>query len=118
MYDVACEFARAAVGSKDAQKQLTRTSISIGSLQFLRFPCVHELSVSAYDRVDVSEKVGGEGAEGGKISFPSPSPGSPLLASSPLPWTPFPLLRVWIQDGVGPIKMRAHARQIRLVCRL
>ena len=27
MYDVACEFARAAVRSKDAQKQLARTSL-------------------------------------------------------------------------------------------
>ena len=28
MHDVACEFARAAVRSKDAQKQLARTSLS------------------------------------------------------------------------------------------
>ena len=28
MYDVACEFARAAVRSKDAQKQLARTSLN------------------------------------------------------------------------------------------
>ena len=28
MYDVACEFARAAVRSKDAQKQLARTSLT------------------------------------------------------------------------------------------
>ena len=28
MYDVACEFASAAVRSKDAQKQLARTSLS------------------------------------------------------------------------------------------
>ena len=28
MYDVACEFERAAVRSKDAQKQLARTSLS------------------------------------------------------------------------------------------
>ena len=29
MHDVACEFARAAVRSKDAQKQLARTSLHI-----------------------------------------------------------------------------------------
>ena len=29
MHDVACEFARAAVRSKDAQKQLARTSLRI-----------------------------------------------------------------------------------------
>ena len=29
MHDVACEFARAAVCSKDAQKQLARTSLSV-----------------------------------------------------------------------------------------
>ena len=34
MHDVACEFARAVVGSKDAQKQLARTSLSDG----FRFP--------------------------------------------------------------------------------
>ena len=28
MHDVACEFARAAVRSKDAQKQLARTSLN------------------------------------------------------------------------------------------
>ena len=31
MHDVACEFARAAVRSKDAQKQLARTSLSFCS---------------------------------------------------------------------------------------
>ena len=30
MHDVACEFARAAVRSKDAQKQLARTSLKWG----------------------------------------------------------------------------------------
>ena len=29
MHDVACEFARAAVRSKDAQKQLARTSLNL-----------------------------------------------------------------------------------------
>ena len=33
MHDVACEFARAAVRSKDAQKQLARTSL-IGRVLF------------------------------------------------------------------------------------
>ena len=32
MHDVACEFARAVVRSKDAQKQLARTSLSDGDV--------------------------------------------------------------------------------------
>ena len=42
MHDVACEFARAAVRSKDAQKQLARTSLRClktvsSTLQDLKF---------------------------------------------------------------------------------
>ena len=32
MHDVACEFARAAVRSKDAQKQLSRTSLRLKNM--------------------------------------------------------------------------------------
>lgn len=45
------------------------------------------------------------------ISFPSPSPVTPLLASPLPPRTPFRLLRVWIYDGTHPIKIRGHTRQ-------
>ena len=34
MHDVACEFARAAVRSKDAQKQLARTSLNVTTVPF------------------------------------------------------------------------------------
>ena len=36
MHDVACEFARAAVCSKDAQKQLARTSLIYGKEVWFR----------------------------------------------------------------------------------
>ena len=35
MHDVACEFARAAVRSKDAQKQLARTSLTLDAVSRL-----------------------------------------------------------------------------------
>ena len=35
MHDVACEFARAVVRSKDAQKQLARTSLNISGCPLL-----------------------------------------------------------------------------------
>ena len=34
MHDVACEFARAVVRSKDAQKQLARTSLNVMNLHY------------------------------------------------------------------------------------
>ena len=37
MHDVACEFARAGVRSKDAQKQLARTSLNRKSIQSRSF---------------------------------------------------------------------------------
>ena len=44
MHDVACEFARAAVRSKDAQKQSARTSLKCTKHKFLR--CVWMISRS------------------------------------------------------------------------
>ena len=44
MHDVACEFERAAVRSKDAQKQLARTSLEVlNAFKTLNFPISYQI---------------------------------------------------------------------------